>query len=106
MNKKIVGGEDSNACPKRNGYRSTHTSVSIITIDPLFVLVASDDAGPQHIGMSLMVCRLRELDGANVPHDVGVRRDILLACHGLFSCSKKRGFRKKLALSKILRGIT
>jgi hypothetical protein len=31
------------------------------------------------------MCRLRELDGTNVPHGLGVRRDILLACHGLFS---------------------
>jgi hypothetical protein len=30
------------------------------------------------------VCRLQELDGANVPHGLGVRLDILLACHGLF----------------------
>jgi hypothetical protein len=28
---------------------------SSITVDPLFVLVASDDVGPQHIGMLLMV---------------------------------------------------
>jgi hypothetical protein len=28
---------------------------SSITVDPLFVLVASDDVGPRHIGMSLMV---------------------------------------------------
>ncbi len=28
---------------------------SSITVDPLFVLVASDDVGSQHIGMLLMV---------------------------------------------------
>jgi hypothetical protein len=76
-----------------------------ITVDPLFVLVASDDVGPQHIGMSLMVCRLRELDGANVPHGLGVAWGILLACHGLFSWSKKLGFQNKLALPKSNVGI-
>jgi hypothetical protein len=67
--------------------------LNCITLNPLFVLVALDDVGPQHIGMSLMMCRLQKLDGANVPHGVGVRWGILLMCHGLFSCSKKCGFR-------------
>ena len=74
---------------------------SSITVYPLFVLVASDAVGPQHIGMSLMVCRYPELVGANVPHGLGVRRGILLACHRLFSWSKIFCFRKKLALPKI-----
>ena len=58
---------------------------SSITVDPLFVLVASDDGGPQHIGMLLMVCRLRELVGANVPHGLGEPPVLFLAYHGLFS---------------------
>jgi len=69
-------------------------------------MVASDDVGPQHIGESLMVCRYPELDGANVPHGLGVRRGILLACHGLFSWSKIFCFKKKLASPKIIRGNT
>ncbi len=54
--------------------------------------------------MSLMVCRLRELDGANVPHGLVVARGILLAYHGLFSWSKKAGASKKRASPKIPRG--
>jgi hypothetical protein len=56
--------------------------------------------------MSLMVCRYPELDGNNVPHGLGVRRGILLACHGLFSWSKIFFFRKKLTSPKILHGNT
>jgi hypothetical protein len=50
--------------------------------------------------MLLMVCRLQELDGANVPHGLGVRWGILLACNGLFSWLKKLSARKKTHLAK------
>ena len=53
-----------------------------------FALVASDDVGPLHIGVSLKVCILQELDDANVPHGLGVACGILLEYHGLFSWSK------------------
>ena len=48
-----------------------------------------------------MGCRLRELDGANVPHGLGVARGILPACHGLFSWWKKLVSEKKLASTPI-----
>jgi len=65
-----------------------------------------DDIGPEHIGVSPTVRRYPELDGANVPHGLGVRLGILLACFWLFSWSKKPGVKKKLASPKILRGNT
>jgi hypothetical protein len=52
-----------------------------------------------------MVCRLQELDGANVPHGLGVAWGILLVCHGLFPWSKKLGFKKNSPRQKSYVGI-
>jgi hypothetical protein len=69
-------------------------------------MIAPEVVGSQHIGMSPMVCIYPKLDGANVPHGLGVRRGILLAFHGLFSWSKKLVLKKKLASPKFLPGNT
>jgi hypothetical protein len=55
-------------------------------------MVALGVVSPQNIGMLPMVCRLQELDGANVHHGLGVIHPTLPPYHALSSWSKKLGF--------------
>ena len=68
-------------------------------------MIVPEVVGSQHISPLPMVCRYPELDGANVPHGLGVVGALTWRAMGFFNGQKTRS-QKKLASPKFLPGNT